>query len=274
MNSDDAVREMVLGESLVSPLPVTKLTVARFLAKIEKANGVVGCWSWTGSKTPDGYGMFYSGTNNSWGQRPHRLAYSIYTGPIPDGYHVHHLCDNRACVNPNHLRVVDPSTHATMLTPRSVTFENTTKITCPKGHAYTVSYREDGRAKRVCRQCQLEWATAKRNRTRIVKPPAEVCIHGHSWTLDNTIIDKYGRRACRECRKEISLRHYYNKKIQKESGVVSTRDATHCPHGHEMTPENTYMQFSKAVGKAHRSCRRCRYEAATRSRLKRAGKLV
>lgn len=39
---------------------------------------------------------------------------------------------------------------------------------------------------------------------------------------------------------------------------------THCIHGHEFTPENTHVYVYK--GKPHRSCRRCRVDAAKRRR--------
>lgn len=59
------------------------------------------CVLWPWSRDEGGYGAVRCGGIF----RAHRLIYSIFKGPIPDGMMVLHSCDNPPCVNPEHLRV-------------------------------------------------------------------------------------------------------------------------------------------------------------------------
>ena len=68
-----------------------------------------GCWEWHGP-LHRGYGQ---ASRNGVSVRAHRAMYEQLTGvSIPEQMTVDHICRNRACVNPDHMELVDASTNA------------------------------------------------------------------------------------------------------------------------------------------------------------------
>lgn len=103
------------------------------------------CILWAGYKMPDGYGrQTYQGRR----RLAHRIAFEKAYGPIPDGMTVDHLCFTRACINPQHLRLL--TRHENQRNQRSAY-----KTHCVNGHEYTPenTYIRRGGSQRDCRAC-------------------------------------------------------------------------------------------------------------------------
>lgn len=124
------------------------------------------CWVWQLS-TVYGYGQV---TVDGRKRRAHKLVYEQLVGPVPDGYHLHHRCENHACVNPAHLQPLTPADHAKLNA-------NAKKTHCKHGHEYTDANTGLNQGRRYCREC-ARTLNRRRYREKTAKSLkwAETCL--------------------------------------------------------------------------------------------------
>lgn len=138
-------------------MAINKITLhERFWSKTMPQDN--GCIVWTASINPYGYGMFNLGGRNI---NAHRVAFLLSVGDIPFGKELHHVCENRKCVNPNHLQPLTRQEHAKISEkakesarrsqPAAVAVRDAqrlAKLTCSRGHLFI--QHDDRRRCQVC----------------------------------------------------------------------------------------------------------------------------
>ena len=109
-----------------------------------------GCWNWSKNVSVYGYGYL--------NKRPaHRVVYEALVGRIPAGCEIHHLCRNKRCVNPEHLKAIRTRLHRQT--------HNHKHDTCIWGHPFDeANTYVTKKGERQCRACK-----ARRERERRIK---------------------------------------------------------------------------------------------------------
>jgi hypothetical protein len=110
------------------------------------------CWISTYSVASHGYAQIGW---QSGGERhvvlAHRASWEYVNGPVPCGHTLDHVCKQKRCVNPNHLRVLTNHENARRTFGRDWPLGQ-----CAHGHPNSELYRQPS-GKRICRPCRDEW---------------------------------------------------------------------------------------------------------------------
>jgi HNH endonuclease len=125
------------------------------------------CELWDRKINGNGYGEV---SINGAMRMAHRVAYELLRGPIPEGWQLHHLCENRACVNVDHLVAVTRKLHEWItwaLYYCKVSPAPETRC-CPRGHTLSDSnVYVLGRRGIECRTCNLQSKARQRSARRL-----------------------------------------------------------------------------------------------------------
>ncbi len=92
----------------VPPSPYIRRHRGRPHYSIEDRGWDTACWIWAFPTSDDGYGRI---TIDGRAMLAHRWYYEDYVAPVPGDRVLHHLCHQRACVNPEHLQVMTRAEH-------------------------------------------------------------------------------------------------------------------------------------------------------------------
>jgi hypothetical protein len=116
------------------------------------------CWTWLGSKSPNGYGLF---TEDGRRTTAHRIAYERVHGQQAPNVHLDHLCRNRDCVNPDHLEPVSCATNIRRGRSSPLTEELVAEIRAARGSQTQIAARFGVSQPTVCRiRTGRTWAAA------------------------------------------------------------------------------------------------------------------
>ena len=132
--------------------------IKKFYSRIKKTSD--DCWEWQGGLYSNGYARCrFNGKEHL----VHRWAYETFIAMIPDGLHCHHVCYNRACVNPQHLELRTNRDNIFDKDSASTALYNMNKTHCKRGHEFNDHNTLVNKyGWRYCRTCHKERERSRR----------------------------------------------------------------------------------------------------------------
>lgn len=112
-----------------------------------------GCFIWKRNIDGKGYGNFsYKGKRIL----AHRFSFRAFKSKIPKDLVVDHMCKNKLCVNPKHLRLLTRVKN--VMIGKGIPALNAKKSKCKNGHNFSgknllIRKNMNGNKKRKCRIC-------------------------------------------------------------------------------------------------------------------------
>lgn len=117
------------------------------------------CWIWKGLRDRAGYGKLG-------GKLVHRRTYTELVDEIPQGLVSSHLCHNKSCCNPNHIRICTQRENLLERGSRAIAKINSEKTHCPRGHVFAPGNLLYERGNRRCKTCRLAQMRAAYHRKK------------------------------------------------------------------------------------------------------------
>lgn len=172
------------------------------------------CWIWQGASA-NGYGYMWDGKKP---RNAHRLMWETIHGPVPPKMFICHTCDNKLCINPNHLFLATPKENMDDMTRKG-------RRSCGPEHAAAM---------------QKAWTTELRNRQSSILCIAKARKHAElaaaagvptnwkycpgckTWFSRNNF-DKNGARHdglspyCKDCKRDQT-----NKRRRSRKQIIET----------------------------------------------------
>ena len=96
-------KHLKYGDATYVYVKDSQTSTTKFWQKVEFT---MYCWNWTGALNHKGYGNFSNRRKLFGSTYAHRIAYELFFDRPADDKVIDHICRNRKCVNPAHLRQV------------------------------------------------------------------------------------------------------------------------------------------------------------------------